>query len=119
MLANNSDMFIRIRYKSDELYSQRLIPYTKKKEDEPDYVSTSENIDFFIEFSDEELKNELGNNIKILSKQINQDQVDTEFYEHYSEIEMKYRVAKVIESKIILFSNLFLGLNFEQVIMVR
>lgn len=91
-------MFIRIRFKSNELDSQRFIPYQKRKQEDADYIAFSENIDFFIEFSNEDLKNELGNNVKNSIKQLNQDEIEKEFYEHFSVPEMKYRVAKTIES---------------------
>lgn len=90
-------MFIRIRYKASELNSQRFIPYEKKRPEDPDYKSVKENIDFFIEFKDETLKNELGNKIKNLIKNMDQDVQEKEFYEHYSEVEIKYKIGRVIE----------------------
>ena len=91
-------MFIRIRYSAEELDSQRFIPYVKKREEDPDYKPVKENIEFFLEFQDETLKNELGNKIKNLIKKMDQDVDDREFYEHYSEVEIKYKIARVIES---------------------
>ena len=90
---------MRIRYQSSELYSQRFIPYTPKREEDPEYISQNENIDFFLEFRDENLKNELGNKIKNLIKSMNQDVEEKAFYEHYTDVELKYKISRVIESK--------------------
>jgi hypothetical protein len=93
-------MFFRIRYKSSELYSQRLIPIVKKRIEDPEYKKVNENIDFFVEFSKEGLKNELGNKIKNLIKSMDQDKEEEEFYEHYSEVELKYKIARVVEGNV-------------------
>ena len=77
-----------------------MITIVKRKEEDPSYKTINENIDFFIEFTDEILKNELGNKIKNLIKNMDQDKDDKEFYEHYTEVELKYKIARVIESKI-------------------
>ena len=93
-------MFIRIRYKADEMYSQRIVPIVKRRQEDPEYKTINENIDFFLEFTDEDLKNELGNKIKVLIKGMDQDQEEREFYEHYSEVELKYKIARVVEGRL-------------------
>lgn len=58
-----------------------------------------ENIDFVIRFQDEGIKNELGNTLRNLLNEINLDRPDARFCEQYEEVELKYKVAKVLESR--------------------
>jgi hypothetical protein len=91
-------MYLRIRFYSSELYSQKLIKI-KAEKGESEYAEIFENIDFNLRFKNEDLKNEVGEATKNILKSIDPDQNDPNFCEDYDEIELKYKIAKILESK--------------------
>lgn len=107
-------MMIKIRYNNPEMISERFIGYTKKKIEDPDYISFNLNIDFSLEFGTEKVKNELGNEVKSLIRRLSNevDVNDKAYYEDYTHVEMKYKLANIIESMKTLFFSFFF-LNFK------
>ena len=95
------DMTIKIRYYNPEMLSERFIDYAPKKKEDPDYIEIRKSIDFSLQFTNEKIKNELGNDVKTLIKGLaaKVDIDDKEFYEDYAHVEMKYKIANIIESR--------------------
>ena len=82
------------------MYSQRLIHYKKNEESDPNYLNYNMNIDFVIHFETEQAKDELGNTLKELMKEREDDEEeDPQFCEQYEEIELKFKIGKILESK--------------------
>ena len=83
------------------MLSERFINYAPKKKEDPDYIEIRKSIDFSLQFSNEKIKNELGNEVKTLIKGLaaEVDVNDKEFYEDYTHVEMKYKIANIVESR--------------------
>jgi transcription initiation factor IIE alpha subunit len=84
------------------MYSQRLIRYKKKEEKDPEYKTHNLNVKYTLRFKTEAIKDVLGNSINKFIKEHDDDferPEDPLFCEQYLEVELKYKVAKMLESK--------------------
>lgn len=92
------DIYLRVKYFAKETFSQTLVQVPP--DDGPEFREVRENIDFVIRFKNEAPKDELGNTLKLLLLAVDPARPDPRFCEQYDEVELKYKAAKVLESRL-------------------